>query len=654
MNKTQLLLTATLLSSSASAFAPRFHATKRPVSADPIVIARNSSNGPARHVSTLKSRNLSCRVSKSVLFYRNDPSSINHEGEGSGTDPLQSTLPTPPPSPLSIDLNFDGVQHREVLDMISQHTEEQFDSADFFGDDNIDYRKTSDESVASMESSLSASQNDSRPASSSTSNKERIESVSETRQIVNEVTSIALPSLGGMLLDPIMSLIDTACVGQISTTSLAAMAPCTSIFQFIFFAFFFMSAATTNLVASNPPESVSSANDTSEAAKRVDLNERVVSNASILAISLGTLVSAALIKFCDPLLTLAGTSPALLGAARPYLLIRAVGIPFVFLATVLQGGSLGRGNAWRPLKIFGAAGVINLIGDVWLTLMKGWGATGAATATVAAQVAASMYYVITSVRLEKSVEASSKPLRDVALVWRGLPSKHVVKTFMNVAVALFSRSIGLMLAFSMLTRSAAMGGTLALAAHQIVLQVWWLLSFLPEPMSVAAQTLITRDMKDRENRVPKLIKTLYGMSASLGLAAGALTFAVLRSSAITSALVADISVQKMIATIVPLAALSQAYCPIATISDGVCIGLGSFSQLPTIMLGAFFTTAIGLSVVANQSLGITGVWACMNVFLSSRIIGHSILSKKLRKYLKLAFRKKESRQERAAPVYTAA
>ena len=73
------------------------------------------------------------------------------------------------------------------------------------------------------------------------------------------------------------------------------------------------------------------------------------------------------IIFSDPLLKLAGipaSNTALLNAARPYLLIRAMGLPFVFMATVLQGSSLGRGDAWRPLRIFGAAGLINLVGDV--------------------------------------------------------------------------------------------------------------------------------------------------------------------------------------------------------------------------------------------------------------------------------------------------
>jgi putative MATE family efflux protein len=613
-------------------------------------VARNNDNGRAQHVSSLQHKLLRCsRSSKSLLFYTNDPSDIEDAEVSDVLGTSSSSSSTPPPT-FAID--FDRVQHDEVLNRMTEHVEEQFDTNDFFGEDHFSSSSAnligvSAEGVASIQSSFEPpSKTGSAPVEGTTS--------SESRQIINEVTAIALPSLGGMLLDPIMSLIDTACVGQVSTTALAAMAPCTSIFQFIFFAFFFMSAATTNLVASNPPESVYSVNDTTEAAKRVDLNERVVSNASLLALVLGTLVSVSLVKFCDPLLTLAGTSPALLEAARPYLLIRAVGIPFVFLATVLQGGSLGRGNAWRPLKIFGAAGVVNLIGDVWLTLMKGWGATGAATATVAAQIAAAVYYVITSARLEKGVEASSEKLRDVALVWRGLPSNHVVKTFMNVAVALFSRSIGLMLAYSMLTRTAALGGTLALAAHQVTLQVWWLLSFLPEPMSVAAQTLITRDMKDRKHRVPNLIKTLYGMSATLGVSAAALTFAVLRNSHVTSALVADVSVQKMIATMVPFAALSQAYCPIATISDGVCIGLSSFSQLPTIMLGSFATTAVGLSIVASQGLGVVGVWACMNVFLSSRILGHSILSKKLRKYLQLAFKKNASTRGSVMPAPVAA
>ncbi|KAL3788743.1 hypothetical protein HJC23_012299 [Cyclotella cryptica] len=535
-------------------------------------------------------------------------------------------------------IDFDNVQKVEALDFIARHVQE-IGSEIVFQQDTTGDSSSIDPVVhpAGKDSALNISPSNKHIESASMPRR-------ETRQMIREILAIALPSLGGMLLDPIMSLVDTACVGQVSTTSLAAMAPCTSIFQFAFFAFFFLSAATTNLVASNPPETVFDANDTRAAVERVEFNEKVVSNAALLSVVLGTMVTWLLYKFCDPLLIIAGipsSNTALLDAARPYMLIRALGIPFVFLATVLQGSSLGRGNAWRPLKIFGAAGIINLVGDIYLTLVKGWGATGAAVATVGAQVGAAFYYILTTSRLNKSVEESSKPKRDVALAWKGFASKEIVQTFVNVAVTLFFRSIGIMLAFSMMTRAAALGGTAALAAHQVTLQVWWLISFLPEPMTVAAQTLITRDMKDRPSRVPKLIKTLYSMSLVLGLVASVLTLVALRAPAIASALVADVSVQKMITTLVPFAVLSQGYCPLATLSDGVCIGLGSFGHLPGIMLGSFVTTFAGLTLVARYGLGVVGVWGCMNVFLSARILGHLLASTKLRLFVRKAFAARE-------------
>ncbi|KAL7469484.1 hypothetical protein ACHAXS_009740 [Conticribra weissflogii] len=621
-----------------------------------------------QRLSAPSGRSLDVSSSSSSLNYLTTEGSSDPLLPASSLTPSCATTATINDSiPLSYNsslIDFDQLQKVDILSTITEHVEEIGSDIVFPNQEDLRSQGETSDSIGSLSSSItvhdamesptsfSTSVTSEVQTSSSTNSKKRTQFLSnETRKAIHQVTSIALPSLGGMLLDPIMSLIDTACVGQVSTTALAAMAPCTSIFQFAFFAFFFLSAATTNLVAGNPPEGATVVTvdengdkkkvmDWNEAAKRVDFNERVVSSASLLAVLLGSMVTFSLVKFADPLLKLAGipaTNTALLNAARPYLLIRAMGIPFVFLATVLQGSSLGRGDAWRPLKIFGAAGVVNLVGDVWLTLFKGWGATGAATATIAAQIGAAIYYVITSMRLDKSVEESSKPLRDVALVWRGLPTKSMVKTFMNVAVALFSRSIGLMLAYSMLTRTAALSGTMALAAHQVTLQVWWLMSFLPEPMSVAAQTLITRDMKDRPDRVPRLIKTLFGMSSVLGVAAAAATCVILRAPGVASALVADVSVQKLMASLVPFAVLSQSYCPLATLSDGVCIGLGSFAHLPSIMVGSFLTTAAGLAVVASRGLGVVGVWGCMNVFIASRIVGHVLLSTKLRQYVKKAF-----------------
>ncbi len=49
-----------------------------------------------------------------------------------------------------------------------------------------------------------------------------------------DVASLAVPSLGAVLADPLISLVDTACVGQVSSLQLASLGPNTAIFNLIF------------------------------------------------------------------------------------------------------------------------------------------------------------------------------------------------------------------------------------------------------------------------------------------------------------------------------------------------------------------------------------------------------------------------------------
>jgi hypothetical protein len=55
-----------------------------------------------------------------------------------------------------------------------------------------------------------------------------------TRQALRQIFTFALPALGITLADPLMSLIDTATVGQVSAVQLAALGPNSIIFTFVF------------------------------------------------------------------------------------------------------------------------------------------------------------------------------------------------------------------------------------------------------------------------------------------------------------------------------------------------------------------------------------------------------------------------------------
>ena len=50
-----------------------------------------------------------------------------------------------------------------------------------------------------------------------------------------------------------------------------------------------------------------------------------------------------------------------------------------------------------------------------------------------------------------------------------------------------------MMTFPLITHTATGLGTLVIAAHQVVLQVFWFFSYFLEPLTLSAQSLMARD-----------------------------------------------------------------------------------------------------------------------------------------------------------------
>lgn len=50
----------------------------------------------------------------------------------------------------------------------------------------------------------------------------------------SEIFALALPTLGAVLIDPCLSLVDTGYIGRLGALSLAAIGPCAAAFNFVF------------------------------------------------------------------------------------------------------------------------------------------------------------------------------------------------------------------------------------------------------------------------------------------------------------------------------------------------------------------------------------------------------------------------------------
>ena len=178
-----------------------------------------------------------------------------------------------------------------------------------------------------------------------------------------EVLAVALPILGACLAEPLLSMIDTACVGRLSgmsaTVGLAALNVNVAIFNMVACCTSFLCTATTAVVG----RARSSSEVDGDVAAANTLRDGLV-----IASSLGTLLMLLVLAFHGAILEkgfgLLPSSETWLPATR-YLQIRALSLPAVASTLVAVGVSLGMQDVVTPLLGVLLAFAVNVIGDVY-------------------------------------------------------------------------------------------------------------------------------------------------------------------------------------------------------------------------------------------------------------------------------------------------
>ncbi|MFB6098658.1 MAG: MATE family efflux transporter, partial [Salinibacter sp.] len=162
-----------------------------------------------------------------------------------------------------------------------------------------------------------------------------------------DILDLAVPALAGLAAGPLVSLVDTAFVGQLGRVPLGALGVNTSIFSMTFVVFNFLAYGTTPRVGW-----AVGTDDREEAG-------RVVVRALTLAAGAGVLALIVLLGLARPLLTLMGASAELMDPALAYLRIRALAGPAVLLITASQGAFRGYQDTRTPMMVTLGFNVIN-------------------------------------------------------------------------------------------------------------------------------------------------------------------------------------------------------------------------------------------------------------------------------------------------------
>ncbi|KAG0619294.1 hypothetical protein M758_4G129500 [Ceratodon purpureus] len=318
---------------------------------------------------------------------------------------------------------------------------------------------------------------------------------------LREIVVFAGPALGIWLSGPIMSLIDTAVVGNSSSLELAALGPGTVLCDQFCYIFMFLSVATSNLVAT--------------ALAQKNREEAAGHLSRLLFVSLACGVGMFFFTYfsATPLMTafVGAKNAALVPAALPYVQIRAFAWPAVLVGMVAQSASLGMQDSWAPLKVLAIASSVNLFGDILLCTVLGYGIAGAAWATMASQ------YVAVILMLKCLNDKGYNPLAISIPSWKDLT------VMVTLAGPVLLTMLSKVMFYTLITYLATSLGSVTLAGHQVMIGVYSLCTVWGEPLAQTAQSFMPALICGVDRNLQKardLLKSLMTIGLVVGFTLG--------------------------------------------------------------------------------------------------------------------------------------
>ncbi|KAL6963792.1 Protein DETOXIFICATION 46, chloroplastic [Sarracenia purpurea var. burkii] len=421
-----------------------------------------------------------------------------------------------------------------------------------------------------------------------------------------EIIKFSGPATGLWICGPLMSLIDTAVIGQGSSLELAALGPGTVLCDNMSYVFMFLSIATSNMVATSLAR-----RDKDEVQHQISILLFIGLTCGVVMLFFTRLLGAwALTDYFANITFPAFTGPKnahIIPAANTYVQIRGLAWPAVLVGWVAQSASLGMRDSWGPLKALAVASVVNGIGDVVLCTFLGYGIAGAAWATMASQVIAG--YMMIEALNKKGYNAFSF----------SMPSPSELLQIFMIAAPVFVTMISKVSFYTLIVYFATSMGTHTVAAHQVMIQLYGMCAVWGEPLSQTAQSFMPELMFGVNRSLAKaqmLLKSLLIIGAISGLILGSIgTFVPLLFPKIFSP---DPNVIGEMRSVVIPFFMALCVTPSVHCLEGTLLAGRDLKFLSLSMSGCFSLGALFLMLVSNRGYGLSGCWCALIGFQWSR------------------------------------
>jgi putative MATE family efflux protein len=407
-----------------------------------------------------------------------------------------------------------------------------------------------------------------------------------------EILRLGLPALGALAAEPLYLLIDTAIVGHLGTTQLAALALAGAALTGAFTLFNFLQYGTTAQVARF------------HGAGREDEAGMLAAQSLWVACAIGAVLLVLALTLASPVAHALGGSGRKVTLAAMYMRISALGLPFALIALTGSGYMRGVSRLVVPFVIVLVANAANVVLEVLFVYGFHWGLAGSAWGTVIAQVGMGAAFVRELVRA---------PARDRR------PQPAAIRSLMRVGGDIFVRTGSLYASFTLASAVLARIGSSSLGAHQVAFQLWTFMALVLDAVAIAGQVIVGRALgAGHAGEAWEASVRMIAWSLAIGIliAVGMLALTDVLPQVFTS----DPRVLNRLHAIWPIYALMQPMNAIVFALDGILIGAGDTRFLKWAMAFSALCVFVPIALVSLAAhWGIVGVWCGLLGLIVARL-----------------------------------
>jgi putative MATE family efflux protein len=399
---------------------------------------------------------------------------------------------------------------------------------------------------------------------------------------LKQINKLAIPALIAGVSEPILSITDTAIVGNIpinGTESLAAVGIVGTFISMLIWVLGQTRSAISSIVSQYL------------GADKLEEIKSLPAQAILLITSLSILIIITTYPLAENIFKLYNASDLILDYSAEYYRIRVFGFPFTLFTIAVFGAFRGLQNTFYPMIIAMVGTFSNIVLDFALVygiegVVEPMNIRGAAYASVIAQLLMALfaaYYLLRKTEI---------PLRV------SLPFNKEIKRFILMILNLFVRTVALNVTLYFGSAFATSYGKEYIAAYTIAINLWFLGAFIIDGYASAGNILSGKLLGGKEYSLliklsNKLIKYGIVLGLIMAIIGGLLYYPLGRLFS------DDPQVLEEFYNVFWIVLAMQPLCSLAFIFDGIFKGLGRMRHLRNVLLFSSFLVFIPILFVLD-------------------------------------------------------